>query len=266
MDIKVIYSDVDGTLLNSNHKITSLTLKSIKEAIYKSIKFVIVSARSPSGIYPILNENGLRCPIICFSGALILSEEKEVLYHKGFSKEIGKKIIHFIDEKKFDTTVCIYSLNQWIVNNKNDERVQNEERIVQASAEQGTIDDIQADAINKILCISSPETTIKVETALKQAFPELSIVKSSNILLEIMEKGINKATAIGAYCHSLNVDKKETIAFGDNYNDEEMLLTVGHGYLMGNAPAALKRKLKNKVAITLSNDNDGIYNILRDIV
>lgn len=53
---KIIFSDIDGTLLNSEHKITPLTQSAIQKLKEKNLPFVIISARSPSGIYPILQE------------------------------------------------------------------------------------------------------------------------------------------------------------------------------------------------------------------
>ncbi len=167
---KIVFSDVDGTLLNSEHKITSLTEKAIKELKKKDIPFVIISARSPSGIYPILKEYAFKCPIVSYSGALILDEEK-----------------------------------------------------------------------------------------LKEAFPNYSIVKSSDILLEIMENGISKADAVHTLCSLWDIRLENAIAFGDNYNDVEMLEAVGYGFLMGNAPDDLKQRIQTH---TYDNNNDGIYHAL----
>lgn len=64
---------------------------------------------------------------------------------------------------------------------------------------------------------------------MQKKFPLLLIVKSSQILLEIMEAGITKASAIHKVCELLNVDISNVIAFGDNYNDKEMLMEVGKG-------------------------------------
>ena len=135
---------------------------------------------------------------------------------------------------------CIYSLDEWIVKDKNDPRIINEENIVKAQATQGTIDSVTDNEINKILCICNPEKIIEIENALKTAFPQYSIVKSSDILLEIMENNITKATAIETLCSLWNISLEDTIAFGDNYNNLEMLETVAQGFLMENAPAELK--------------------------
>lgn len=256
---KIVFSDVDGTLLNSNHQITYRTEDAIKKLQKKNIPFVIISARSPSGIYPILEEYQLCCTIISYSGSLILNENREVLLHRGMSKMKVKKLISYLEENQFDMAWCVYSLDDWVVKDKNDPRIINEETIVKAVSRQGSVDSIIDDKINKILCICNPTETLKIETKLKADFPGYSIVKSSDILLEIMEKNITKATGVETLCSLWNIPLEETIAFGDHYNDIEMLKLVGQGFLMANAPKELKELISLQ---TLDNDQDGIHHAL----
>jgi HAD superfamily hydrolase (TIGR01484 family) len=56
--VKAVFTDIDGTLLNSMHRVTPRTREQVLRIIRKGIPFVIVSARSPSGIYPIMRRNG----------------------------------------------------------------------------------------------------------------------------------------------------------------------------------------------------------------
>lgn len=84
---------------------------------------------------------------------------------------------------------------------------------------------------------------------------QLSVVKSSDILLEIMADGITKATAVQTLCGLWQADPRDCYAFGDNYNDAEMLALVGHPFLMGNTPAPLKTRISSHTA---DNDHDGI--------
>lgn len=259
---KIVFSDVDGTLLDSEHKISALTERAIRELKKKGIPFVIISARSPSGIYPIIRKYGFTCPIISYSGALILDEDGKVLFHKGIHRANAKVIIEFLEKSQFDLAWCIYSLDEWMVKDKNDPRIIREESIVQAKAAQGSVDSISDDMVNKILCICQPENILGIEHRLKAAFPGYSIVRSSDILLEIMENGINKATAVHTLCSLWGIPLEEVVAFGDNYNDVEMLESVGYGFLMGNAPDDLKKKIKTH---TNDHNHDGIYYALCNI-
>lgn len=263
-EYKLVFSDIDGTLLNSSYQIDRNTLMSIKELQNNGVVFVLVSARNPLGIYPIMNKYALRCPIIAFSGALILDEEGNILFNKGIPKENIDEIIDFIEREHFDLSWCIYAQDEWIVKNKSDPRIVREETIVEAQSKQGSIADIENDEINKILCICNSTFILDIERKLKQKFPEYSIVKSSDILIEIMEKGITKASGIEYFCKRCGVDLQQTIAFGDNYNDVEMLESVGLGVLMGNAPEALKLKMAATM-VTDDNNHNGIYHALKKV-
>lgn len=251
----IVFSDVDGTLLNAEHRISKKTEIAIKELEKKNIPFVIVSARSPSGIYPILKRYQLHCPIISYSGALILNENHDVLYHKGIQKEEARKILQYIEEKNFDLSWCLYSFNEWIVKSRKDPRIIREETIVEATSLEGTIDTLSSSVVHKILCICNPDRILEIEEDLNQQFPQFSIVKSSPILLEIMQSGITKATAIREFCKIENYSLDDAVAFGDNYNDVEMLNEVHYGFLMGNAPNELKKRFSLH---TLDHNHNGI--------
>lgn len=77
-----------------------------------------------------------------------------------------------------------------------------------------------------------------------------------------MTDGITKATAVQTLCQLWHIDPQNCYAFGDNYNDAEMLRMVGHPYLMGNAPAPLKVSIPTHTA---DNDHDGIAEALERI-
>ena len=261
--IKAVFTDIDGTLLNSQHRVTPKTREQIQRIIQRGIPFVIVSARSPSGIYPIMRRNDFTCALISYSGALIMDRDRNVLYSKEIRRETAKRIEQFFADKKYDMSWCIYSGDDWLAPDRSDERIRGEEQIVEALSREGTVDDLPAGVgVNKFLCICAPGTIDGIEREVKEAFPEAAVVRSSDILLEIMAKGISKREAVERYCRHLGISPKETIAFGDNYNDVEMLEAVGTGYVMGNAPAEIKGRFPH---VTADNDHDGIAQVLQQV-
>lgn len=263
MTYKIVFCDVDGTLLNKEHRLLDSTLKSIKALQEKNLPFVIVTARGPSGIYPIFKRYKFVCPMVCFSGGLIIDYNGQVLYSNGFTKGTAKKLINFIEKENLDCTWNIYSMDNWIVKDRADERVAREESIVEAHASEGNVDSLTEGAeIGKILCMCNPAHTVEIENRLKKEFPCLSIVRSSDILIEIMNKNISKGESIEFLCKKWDIDIKETVAFGDHFNDLEMLEKVGKPFLMENAPKELKERIGN---VTFSNDADGIYHGLKQI-
>ena len=257
---KIIFSDVDGTLLNSDHKVLPGTVYAIRELKKKGIPFVIISARSPSGIRPILEENNFTCPMISYSGALVLDEDENVLYSEGFSREDAAEMVRFIESKQLDCTWNIYSMDTWIVKDRSDPRVRREENIVKAYSVEGSASSLAPSAkVGKILLMCNPDKILDIEQSMKDAFPSMSIARSSDILIEIMQGGITKRTGVTELCRVWNIPMEETLAFGDHYNDLEMLETVALPFLMGNAPEELKDRFAN---VTASNNDEGIYKAL----
>lgn len=191
-----------------------------------------------------------------------MDENKKIISNRGFSIPEAKKIIQYIKSQEFDMVYSIYSHEQWVTENINDKRIKTEETIVKVNAEAGDLNKIKSSIINKIFCICNPNITDNVESSLKNEFPDISIARSSDEMIEVMANGISKAAAISEFCKLFNMDITKTVAFGDSFNDEGMLAAAGMGFVMANAPAALKEKIKN---VTDDNDHDGIYKALKNI-
>lgn len=260
---KIVFCDIDGTLLDNNHRMLKSSYEAIKKLKDQDIPFVIVTARGPTGVYPIFERYKFVCPIVCYSGALIIDVDGEILYSNGFSKDTAVAIINYLEQEKLDCTWNIYSMDSWIVNNRADERVAMEEAIVEVDATEGTVDMLSDGApVGKLLCMCNPNLTDEIETKLKTKFPHLSIVRSSDILVEVMNKGITKGKSVQIICEKWDIDLNNAVAFGDHYNDLDMLEAVGNPFLMGNAPAELKERIRN---VTKSNEEDGIYYGLKKI-
>ena len=169
-DLKIVFSDVDGTLLDSRQEITPRTLRALKLLQKKEIPFVIISARSPSGIEPIVRKYGLRCSIVSYSGSLILNEERQIIYHRGMSRAEAAKILDFTAQQHFDMAWGAYSFDQWVTPDRTDPRIEREERIVKATAQQGVIADMIADEVHKLLFICAPAWTDTIEATLRLSF------------------------------------------------------------------------------------------------
>lgn len=123
MQNTIVFSDIDGTLLSSDLTITPRTLCAIRHLQARQIPFVIISARSPSGIYPILTAHGFNCPIVAYSGALALDENRQVLAHQGFSKAVAREMIDFMQQSAFDLSWNAFSFDDWVVASRADARL-----------------------------------------------------------------------------------------------------------------------------------------------
>ena len=86
----------------------------------------------------------------------------------------------------------------------------------------------------------NPDRILEIEQALKSRVPGAVHCKVLRYFWEIMPNGVTKSSAVKTLCELWNIPLTDTVAFGDNYNDIEMLETVRMPFLMGNAPKELK--------------------------
>ena len=77
---RIVFSDLDGTLLDRNGQVSEATATKIRALSAAGIPFVPVSARMPDAIYPIMERIGLVSPLVCYSGAWILGEDRRSLH------------------------------------------------------------------------------------------------------------------------------------------------------------------------------------------
>ncbi|HGO5855273.1 TPA: Cof-type HAD-IIB family hydrolase [Mannheimia haemolytica] len=255
---KAIFSDIDGTLLNSRHQITPKTEKAIKAVIQQGIPFIPVSARPPLAITPYANQLNLTNPIICYSGALVLDHDLTPLCSIAIEPDDLIKLEQHLKEVDH-LSISHYAGTRWFCNRVEDQWIQQESEITGLTASQKPA--VVAD-VHKILIMGTAEQIASLEQQLKAEFPQLSIHRSKNEYLEIMNKAATKSNAIRFMEKRLNITGDEVIAFGDNFNDLDMLEYAGLSVAMGNSPQPIKQAAKR---VTVTNDEDGIALVLEEV-
>lgn len=264
MKCKIVFSDIDGTFLTSAHQISAKNALAVQNLLKNNIMFSFVSARMPKAIYGITKSLGIDIPIVCYSGALILTPEKNVVYDKRISLIDTINVLIKIKEFFPKAVVNYYAAENWYVEDKEKIRIKQEEKIVNATAYVAKFNQLINEGIlpNKILCMADAKNCTEMENMLKKIYPQLNIVRSADGLLEIMDKSVSKSQAIKILLNYYKFNRTETIAFGDNYNDMDMLNYVALGVAMQNAPQEIRSMAK---LVTKSNDDDGIYAALKNL-
>ncbi len=265
--IKIVLSDIDGTFLKNDKSIPELHATAAKMLLAQNKKFALVSARMPEAIYPITDEIGLpRIPVISYSGALVLTETEEILYDKKMTLDDTKNILAAIESGWKDIAVNYYTGRKWYVREIDIENkyVQYEIKVTQAPTTPANFENLIAENIlpNKILIMCEPPICEEMERELGAQFKNLNVVRSARHLLEIMDKTVSKATGIEILLKHYDIKVEEAVAFGDNYNDIEMLQYIPQSVAMKNAPPAIQ---KIASAVTDSNEDSGIYTYLKKI-
>ena len=261
---KIIFSDIDGTFLKDDRMTVShRTAEAVHAVLAQGIPFVLVSARMPEAIYPITDSIGVKIPVISYSGGLVLTDAGETLADVRMDASAASMVLSAVDEHFPVLTVNYYAGRRWYVGDKDDPRVRHEEHITHAQAEHGNFDMLLS--INtlpsKILLMGAPEPCKRAEHDLAAQFPMLHVVRSSPNLVEIMQAGVSKESGIRTMLEYYGLTAKDALAFGDNYNDLEMLQFAGTSVAMGNAPDDVKKAASR---VTESNEEDGIWAFLKE--
>jgi Cof subfamily protein (haloacid dehalogenase superfamily) len=264
-NFKMICLDIDGTLLNSKHEIS----KKVKSAINtvaneKGIPVILVSARMPKGITFLQEELEINQPIICYSGALILDKDNNILSKEIIKASDLKEIYKLASEQNIH--ISLYKDNEWYIEEmdywaKQESEITNIIPTVMNFKELIEAWEKEETGPNKILCMAEPDKIILLKEGTKDI--KLNIYPSKPTYLEIMPSNASKTSAISVLQKKFNVKQSEVIAMGDNYNDIDMLEYAGIGIAMGNAPEEVKRHGNH---VTLTNDEDGVSIALEEYV
>lgn len=261
--IKLIMSDIDGTILDQNHQLDSHLLELMPLLKQSEIPFVLASARSPLGIAPISKELGITdFPIASYNGALISTGDKILSQHTINKKEL--LLLHDFLTKEFPTvSINVYSGKDWYVNTL-DKWVEIEAQITGESPKVTSLADFlqeEKNLIHKLLLIDNAATIQKLkETLATIDFPQTDFYLSKDNYLEVTHNQVSKKQALLELANYYQLSLTEIMSIGDNYNDIPMIETAGLGVAMGNAPTDVKVSA-NKV--TDSNDQNGVSKAIK---
>lgn len=252
---KIAISDLDGTLLGSDHKVSPQTKKSIHNWIESGRKFVIATGRHHIEAKSLQDELGEPIYLITSNGARIHNKLGEVILKQNLPEQIAQQICDI----EFDPIVQInlFTDDQWYVNF----RIAELDDIALGNGFDCEVADLKLlDKSNtiKMFFWAEPDVLQEIYDKLNTVFAnKINLTFSLANCLEVMNAGTNKGSAVEAVLKEKGYSTEEAIAFGDGMNDVEMLNTVGKPILMENTQQALFDALPN-AEVTLSSNNHGV--------
>ncbi|AXT19179.1 Cof-type HAD-IIB family hydrolase [Flavobacteriaceae bacterium AU392] len=265
MDIKLICSDIDGTLLNKDRQLSQRTITAIKNNA--KTPFILISSRMPKAMLHLQQELDItQLPMIAYNGGLVI-DNGSVLHTTEININTTRSITDFCKGTQIHTS--LYHNDEWFVPEMDywAKREQNNTKVTP------TVNPIENTILkwgtenkgsHKIMCMGDEKEIDSLSIFLKEHFSnEVIGYRSKPTYLEISHKDISKKTAIEFLLQSKynDLDLKHILAFGDNYNDIEMLESVGFGVAVENAKEEV---LAVSNATTLSNKEDGVAIFMED--
>ena len=260
--IKVVITDLDGTLLNSDHKISTYTKAVFQELHQQNYLLIVATGRHHLDAQSIVA--GLDCPVylVTSNGARIHSPNQELLYSIDMESEVVKGIFDLdIDS---EITSVLFKENNWQTNHNNDKlnSFSKESKYLPEIVDFNTLQDFKS--IKLFFTHHDHQKLVDLKDQILQNYVDtFSFAFSLPFCLEFMHKSVDKSVAIAKILQLENLVFEETISFGDGFNDEKMLKATGKALIMRNAPQSLMDTLPHLETI-LSNDEDGVAKYLSE--
>lgn len=263
MNFKILCSDLDGTLLASKNDVSDFTVSEMQR-IKTRVKIVLVSARMPKSMTYLQKRMGIEAnPIICYNGALVLEKDVE-LSNTMISISNTSGLLKICGQ--YGIKLGLYHKDEWSVS-ESSERVEKEIFNTRANPiyepTSVTLERWQQNCVgpHKIMLMGIKRAMDDITPILDEHFAQdVNLYRSNDTLIEIAPKSVSKLLAIQSILQA-DESLEDVIAFGDNFNDIEMLKNVGYGVAVGNARDAVKEVAQK---VTLDYRADGVAQFIKD--
>lgn len=264
MKNKLLILDVDGTLTTTEKKITEATKDRLLALEEAGIKLVIATGRPTPGIRWIIDTLRMRAYggyTLTFNGAKVTDLATDnIIYQNTFPNEMIRPLYDYAVENGLG--MISYEGDTVIHGTRWDEYMAFEARLNFMELKQ--VEDFPSYIdypVNKCLITSDPAVSAEHERILNERYgSKLSIYRSETCFIEAMPHGVDKAASLEKLFAAIGVDKKETVACGDGFNDISMIRFAGTGVCMQNGQQ--KAKEVADYVTERTNDEDGIIEVI----
>ena len=286
--IKLIASDMDGTLLNHNHKIPKENVELINYAKNQGIEFIVATGRAYYEALPALNEENINCDVISFNGGIVYDKNGNII---SITPMLPKDLYYTIEIlKSFDISYQLYTKNtiytksietdinayiDLIRSNGYDPDVEHLRAEAQQKLDVGYITEVENIELYlnekenppiKIIAISNDISKLENATKLLSENINISVTSSGANNIEIMHKNATKGEALKEIAKIYGINLENAVAIGDNLNDQAMLDIVGYSVAMKNGNTILKEQAKYVTEKTNSEGGvaDTIFKLIEE--
>jgi hypothetical protein len=264
---KLVALDMDGTLLNSQKKLTSRVRSAISSAKEQGIKVVLASGRPFEGMLPILKDLGLDGEedyALTYNASLILKVACKTIVSKAILT--GQDAIELYElANKLGVNILAYSVTHGLITPKRNKYTDYEAQLNAIEFTEFDFYNLDADEnILKVMMIDEPEILAQAIEQLPEVLQDkYSMALSMPFFYEFTNKDSNKGRGMEALTAHLGLSPEQIICVGDAANDLEMIKFAGLGVAMDNAIEEVKAHANY---VTASNDDDGVAHVFEKYV
>lgn len=261
--IKLIASDMDGTLLDAHMSISTENTEAIRMANELGIEFMVATGRNAQEARAALDEAGIDCAMITLNGAQVFDRSGKSLFTVPIPSPQAMTVMDILDANGIYYEVAT---NQGLYSESQPKRIESfassiathmphltyKMAIAMASANLELLHITYVDSIRelllddklevlKIICFHTEGPSILGPVGKEISnLGELAVTSSGQNNLEVNHKNAQKGIAVAHVAHERGITLDEVMTIGDNFNDVSMLQTAGVSFAMGNAEIEVK--------------------------
>ncbi len=261
--IRLLLSDVDGTLVTPDKVLTERTCQAVGQLRQAGIEFAITSGRPPRGMSMLVEPLKITTPIAAFNGGVLVMPDCATLEEHVLPADVVARVISIIAAQALDAWV--YRGSDWFVRNPTGAHVEREKHTVQFAPK--IVGDFAGfrDNVAKIVGVSDDHEAVAcAEAALRDALGDyVSATRSQPYYLDVTHPDANKGAVARRLSQLLKIPTDQIATIGDMPNDVLMFAHSGLSIAMGNAAREVQRAARH---VTTSNEAEGFANAVERFI
>lgn len=255
-DIKLLITDVDGTLVTDDKVLTPASIDAARALKAAGIALAITSSRPPRGLRMLVEPLGITTPLSGFNGgAWAEPADLAIIESHPIDPVAAEAVVRFIDDQKLD--LWLYTEDEWFVRDPKGLHVEREAFILQLPPR--IVQDFGSDLTKhafKVVGVCDDRDRLAAAAHGAQALlgDTASASRSSGHFLDVTHPKANKGWVVEDLARRLGLKTSQIATIGDGDNDTLMFAKAGLSIAMGNADDDVKAKAH---LVTDTNQNDG---------
>ena len=261
--IALVVSDVDGTLLTKDKRLTEAAGAAVRQLHEAGIGFTVTSSRPAIGMGFLVEPLKITLPVGAFNGSSIVAPDMKPIEQHLIPVSAVRRSVELLQENDID--IWLFTNEHWFTKNGSGNYVPNEKRAIRADPT--VISDFTpslAQACKVVGSSSDFALLARCEADMRKVLgAEATAVRSQDYYLDITPPGQNKGTFVQAMARRLGISTGAVATIGDMHNDVAMFEVSGLSFAMGNASDDVKKHARR---VTASNEEDGFAKAMEVIL